>query len=372
MDRRSKFWIAAVSAAGALLNIWIATNLIHPNGDWRGRNDFLGFYAGACLVGGPHLYDRESVRQEHIRAVNMEGEIQFGRFPCFAFFIKPLAWLPYYRAAAIWELLGGAAFVGFIMLWPGGSPARRWPICCWSLPAVAAGFGGQDDLILLLWVALSARLLRSQKPILAGMILALCSSKFHLFLLVPVVLLAQGRWRMLSGLVAGMAILLAISFAVAGPNWPWEFYRTLADARISFSLANMPNLHSIIRSFPLLVAAALAFVAGIFVAARAIRSYELAVGVALMAGVLIGFHGYLADGCLFLPGLISLSAAAAAWVRWPALILVTPVPWAFTQLPEPLPVAGVSLLIVATCTGMFFLSRTVAPAVLPPARVSTS
>jgi hypothetical protein len=91
----------------------------------------------------------------------------------------------------------------------------------------------------------------------------------------------------------------------------------------------------------------------------------MALGVALMAGVLVGFHGYLADGCLFLPGLISLTAAAAAWVRWPALLLVTPIPWAFTQLPEPLPVVGVLLLILATCTGM------IAPVVLPPARVST-
>lgn len=365
MPRQRRLLIAAACAVGALLNIWIATHLIHPNGDWQGRNDFLGFYAGARLVGGPNLYDRESVRQEHIRAVNMEGEIQFGRFPCFAFFIKPLAWLPYYRAAAVWEILNGAAFLGFILLWPGGQPARRWPICCWSLPAFAAGFGGQDDLILLLWVALSARLLRAQKPIMAGMILALCSSKFHLFLLVPVVLLAQSRWRMLGGLVAGMTLLLAISFAVAGPHWPWEFYRTLADARISFSLPNMPNLHSIIRSVPWQIAAAIAFAAGVFLAARAVRSYEMALGVALMAGVLVGFHGYLADGCLFLPGLISLTAAAAAWVRWPALLLVTPIPWAFTQLPEPLPVVGVLLLILATCTGM------IAPAVLPPARVST-
>jgi hypothetical protein len=359
--RRRRLLIATVCTAGALLNIWVACNLCLP-GAWRGRNDFLGFYAGARLVGGPHLYDRDSVREEHLRAVGETGEIQFGRLPCFAFFLKPLEWLPYYRAAAIWEMLSAMAFLAFIALWPGAAPATRWLFCCWSLPAFVAVFGGQDDLILLLWIALSARLLRAGKPFSAGMVLALCSSKFHLFLLVPVVLLAQCRWRVLCGVSAGLAALLAISFGVAGPTWPWNFYQVLADVRISAGLSHMPNLHSMVAgagqlALPVQIAATLALAAGMFLAARAARSLEAPLGVALMAGVLVGFHGYLADGALFLPGLMALSSATAAYARWPSLVLATPIPWALLQLPTPIPAVAQLLIVVSASAGMVWLAR---------------
>jgi len=359
MHRRSL--LIGACAAGVLLNVWLACNLYLP-GAWQGRNDFLGFYAGARLAGGPHLYDRDSIRAEHLRAVGETGEIQYGRLPCFAFFLKPLARLPYYRAAAIWEIMSAVAFARFIAMWPGAAPATRWVLGCWSLPAFVSIFGGQDDLILLLWTALSARLLRAGKPFAAGMVLALCASKFHLFLLVPVVLIAQCRWRMLRGLAAGLAVLLAISFGVAGLAWPWNFYQMLADARISTGLRHMPNLHSLLAdagqfSLPLQIAAGLALAAGVFLAARAARSFEASLGVALMAGVLAGFHGYLADGALLLPGLMALSGAAAAYVRWPTVLLVMPIPWALLQLPTPLPAVMQLLILSAACGGMVWLTR---------------
>jgi hypothetical protein len=147
----------------------------------QGRNDFLGFYAGARLVGGPNLYDREAVQAIQLQTVGRVGEIQFGRLPCYAFFMKPLTWLTYRTANAVWFVLLVAAFAGFIALWPRATASHRWLIGCWSLPAVASCFNGQDDVVLLFWVALAARLLRAEKPAVAGMVLALCASKFNLF-----------------------------------------------------------------------------------------------------------------------------------------------------------------------------------------------
>ena len=102
-------------AVGVLLNVWAACSLLLP-GAWQGRNEFLGFYAGARLVGGPNLYDRDAVRDEHVKAVGETGEIQYGRLPCFAFFLKPLGLLPYRTAYAVWASLLAAAFAGFIAL----------------------------------------------------------------------------------------------------------------------------------------------------------------------------------------------------------------------------------------------------------------
>jgi hypothetical protein len=182
-----------------LLNVLLACTLFLPDEEWRGNNDFLGFYAGARLVGSPNLYDRDAVRRVQLQAVGEAGEIQYGRFPFFAWLLKPLGSLPYRTAYAIWAVLLTVAFAGFIALWPGVDATTKWLVCCCSLPPFVCLFNGQDDLVLLLWIAIAARLLRSGRSVAAGMVLALCASKFQLFGLVPMVILAQRRWRMAGG-----------------------------------------------------------------------------------------------------------------------------------------------------------------------------
>jgi len=350
-----------ICAAGAGLSVWMACNLLLP-GAWRGRNDFLGFYAGATLVGAPNLYDRESVRGVQLRAAGESGEVQYGRLPCYALFLKPLSWLPYDTAAAVWEILLAAVFAGFVSLWPGVAASTRWRICCWSLPAFACIFNGQDDVILLLWMAISARLLRAGWAGAAGAVLTLIASKFHLFLFVPLVILAQRRWRMAAGGAAGMGVLLAISFLAAGVGWPWQFYEVLRDSRISTALDHMPNLHSLLTGtgalgLPLQTIAALALAAGVFLSARQAKSFEAALGVALAAGVLVGFHGYLHDGSLLLPALMAFSSVAERFARIPAMVLITPVPWFLLQLSRPLPAVTQLLIVWLAVAGMVYLRR---------------
>ena len=308
----------------------------------------MGFYAGARLVGSPNLYDRSAVRSVHLQAVGLTGEIEYSRFPYYALFLKPLGWLPYYKAYAVWTVAMAVAFAGFVALWPGIDATERWLICCWSLPPFVCLFNGQDDLLLLLWTALTARLLRAGKPLAAGMVLALCASKYNLFILVPVVILAQRRWRMAAGTAFGGGVLLALSFAAAGKNWPQSYYAVLADERISTGVEHMPNLHSLFGmgpyGLPLQIAAGLAIAAGLFVASRCASDFEGPFALALVSGVLVGFHGYLADAALFLPALMIFFTAAYA--RLPAMILIAPIPWVVLQLPKPLP-ALTQLLIVA-------------------------
>jgi len=62
----------------------------------------------------------------------------------------------------------------------------------------------------------------------------------------------------------------------------------------------MPNLHSLLAGAGawagvLQTAAGLALAAGVWAAARSTREFEAPLGIALIAGVLTGFHGYLTN-----------------------------------------------------------------------------
>jgi len=78
----------------------------------------------------------------------------------------------------------GGGVAAFAILWPHVSPAGKWMVCCWSLPAWVSVFNGQDVALLLLWAALAVWLLRRGKEATAGAVLALCAAKYHLVVLV--------------------------------------------------------------------------------------------------------------------------------------------------------------------------------------------
>jgi hypothetical protein len=355
-----KRWrIALLCAAGVLVNTLLACNLFLPRA-WQGRNDFMGFYAGAQLAGTPNLYDRDSIGAAHLRAVGETGEIQYGRPPYYAWILKPLGRLPYRTAYTVWAVLMAASFCGFLALWPGVAARTKWLVGCWSIPAFVCLFNGQDDLLLLLCAALAAWLLRRDKPLAAGLILTLCASKYHLFMLVPLVIVAQRRWRMAAGAAIGVCLELALSFAVAGKQWPWRYYDLVAHPGINTGLPHMPNLHSLFgTSLPgiaLQVIATLALAAGVFLAARRTSLFEPALGLALAAGVLAGYHGYLHDCALLLPGILAFFSAAPRDLRIPVVALASPVPWFLLQLPWPLPAVTQLLILAFAAAGILTLA----------------
>ena len=331
-----------LSLAGAALNAWLACALFLP-GAWMGRNDFLSFYSGARLAGTARLYDAPAARRIQADAIGESfPAVGYTRLPYFALLLKPLAALPYRAAYAVWLCCSAAAFIGFALLWPAG--ARKWPLLCWSLPAWVALFNGQDVGFLLLFVAAAAALSRRGRDFAAGAALALCAAKFHLFLLLPVVVVAQRRWNMLAGTATGGAVLAALSFAAAGPAWPRQYLADLADPTLDAGLTHMPGLRAFYGGIPgagyIQAAILLALAALVWLIARRHKSFEQPLAIALAAGISGAFHAYLADCALLLPAILTL------WPRGRAVALATPVPWFLLQMP-PLFAALPRLLIAA-------------------------
>ena len=306
-----------------------------------GHNDFLAFYAGGRLVGSGQLYDPARVGQTELESGGATGRtLLYIRPPFHAVMFRPLAALPFLPAYRIYVLLLLAALAGFVLLWPGPDLGALALACCWSLPVSAAFANGQDDAFLLLWIALAARW-HDRHPVWAGLALALCASKFQLFLLIPLWLLAQRRWRILGGLTAGGCVLTLISFLAEGSGWPGRFLEAVRSPLINPGEWIMPNLHGLWlgrASHPIVEGAlALAVAAVVFFLAARRSQFMPGFCGALIGSLLISYHAYPADATLLIPALLAtFQLARARWLRLLAIGLLVPVWYWFLMLGGPL------------------------------------
>jgi hypothetical protein len=296
----------------------------------RGANDFAPIYAGTQLVGTGELYQSEAyygfLRQ---RFGGINESLRYTRPPHLAVMVWPLGRLPYDTAHLLWTLLRVAAVAGFLLLWR--RPSRRDAVMftALSLPLGISFLNGQDTPFLLLWIALALYWQGKGRPFLAGLAFALCAAKFHLFLLLPLLLFGQRRWRMAAGLAAGAAVLLAVSFAVAGAAWPLEYFATLTDGRVHPAAQSMPNLHGMFAGLQhatlLEILAGAAVVLGAWHVVRR-SSFEIGLAAVLSGSLLLSYHAYRADCTVLLPaGLLVLAANPSRAARVLGTLLLTPV-----------------------------------------------
>jgi hypothetical protein len=89
----------------------------------------------------------------------------------------------------------------------------------------------QPDLVLLLVAAASWRLSRGGKPYLAGLVLGLSVLKPQLLLLVPLVLVIAGRWKIAATWAATAGALGLVSLLVIGGQGLSDYLSLLSEAR---------------------------------------------------------------------------------------------------------------------------------------------
>jgi hypothetical protein len=278
--------------------------------DWpdivRGLNDFPAFYVAPQMLATGDLYHTEAflARQQQILGIS-NPVIIFVRLPFVAVMLAPLSRLPYLAAYAIWQALSLAALAIFVLLWP-VKRALAFAVCCWFPPLAANFDNAQDVTWLLLWVAFAAWLCGRGKDFAAGLVLALCLAKPHLFLLLPAVVIARRMWNLAAGFAAGAVALLALSFAAAGTGWPADFLRTIRNPAVNPSLQRSSVLAAIHEALsgPLFwcIAAMLVIALALVVYRISLRrSLTVSLATALAAGPIVGLHVYRQDYLLVLP-----------------------------------------------------------------------
>lgn len=289
--------------------------------------DYSPFYAGGKLLGSPHIYEPAAIFSLLDRAIGCHAAwAVWIKPPFYAVFMWPLAQLPFGWALWIWRALGVGALAGFVWLWPGNRYAAA-AILVWSSPVAANFTNGQDVAFLLLFVAAGYRLMQRGNLFAAGLVLGLCAAKFHLFLLLPVLLIQKRSWRTLGGIAATGAALAALSFAAGGPHWIGDYVAALRTLGPLFDSGGFayPNLRCLFHGYsPAFFVAAAAI---LLMAWLLIRSASLAYGfgAVIIGGLLLAPHSTLCDLTLLAPVAV-LAVGTGGLARYAGLLLMSPLP----------------------------------------------
>jgi hypothetical protein len=314
---------ALVLSIGLAISIFALLGFVAQPED-RYPSDFYGSWSGARLL-GPDLYNPAAAESTQ-HAVSPKVDVKrYIRPPLYAILIWPLGQLPFPVAYVIWQLLNIAAVIVFVRIWR-FEPAA-YIACALFLP-LDWSFGiGQDAPIMLMLLATGAQWIQCKRPIAGGGMLAMCAIKPHLFVFVPVVLLAQKRYRALAGMLTAGAGLYLVCAAVMGFAWPVSFLHaaTTNETAISPRLLGVSGLLARFHApVWMTLIAGLAGAAIVFAATRG-RDWIPSLGFGVAAGVTFAPHAMMYDGSLFLPLLLLESSAAIPLAAGAALsTVVTP------------------------------------------------
>jgi hypothetical protein len=306
-------------------------------------HDFLNLYAGASLArdgvfAGMHSPDVQLQREREYDP-QLKELVPFVRPPFYALFLAPLAWLPFGPAFWVWLGLQAAMLAG-TWAWA----FRRWGsdaliFGSMYLPT-ALGIAHGQDCVLVLLIALGVYALADREQhFLSGVILGAGLIKFHLFLLWPIMLLIQRRWRMLAGACAAVTAESLISLALAGPSGLAKYVALLrmTDLRhLSPSPELMINVRGLALNLGLVrpgidatftTALLTAIAVALTIAACWRAPLWRAVAAASAGSLLVAPHVYGYDAGLLLAGLwLAMFESPTRWPRITAAVLFTPVP----------------------------------------------
>lgn len=236
--RRIIVWSTAL-----LIGFGVALALIagtsHGLNDYKGRplgSDFSNIYAAGTWVRegkptAPFDLARQYSREQAIFGL---ATLRFGWHypPYFLAVAAPLAAMPYIPALLTWQLSTLLLYLlGLATLLRRTAPAiaddRLWILLAVAFPAAFVNLIHGHNGFLTTALISGGLALIDEEPILAGVLFGLLAYKPQFFAVVPMVLIAGGRWRALFSTFATVLGLTAAVTAVFGPEvWSAFFAST--------------------------------------------------------------------------------------------------------------------------------------------------
>lgn len=325
------------AAVLAFCAVWVMLGSVIVPG--ARKHDFLNLYTGASLAlegNFAHLHSPEvQLDRERQIVPELPALVPFVRPPFYALLLAPLALLPFGPAFWIWLALQTALLFG---CW-------AWALNRWGpdaltfgalyLPTALGIASGQDCVVMLAILIATYALAEKGNQFASGTALGLGLIKFHLFLLWPLALLIQRRWRMLLGACAAVAFESLVSLWLSGWSGIAEYFALLRNKnieRLSPSPELMIDVHGLAINFGIDHLACRALLVGVVVLLVAAACWRAPlwqwIAAASAGSLLIPPHVYGYDaGLLLLSIWLAIFMSASKWTRIAATLLCTPIPF---------------------------------------------
>lgn len=143
--------------------------------------------------------------------------------PYFLLIAAPLAALPYLAALALWQVASAILYLGALWLLVREGPLRRerlWPAVALGFTAVFVNLTHGHNGFLTAALFAGGLAFLDKRPLVAGMLFGLLAYKPQFAVLVPLVLVATARWRVLASATVTVAALTVLVTALFG----WEVW----------------------------------------------------------------------------------------------------------------------------------------------------
>ena len=244
---RMRFVALAVLAAFTIgFGYVIAT--AHDGVDFQGRpigTDFSNVYAAGsyALDGNPDAAFDPALQHAREQAIFGNDTPAYGWHypPFFLFIATALALMPYGLALAVWQ---GVTLLLYLVstraILRAFAPRSRnggqlvsdplWLVLAIGFPAVFVNFGHGHNGFLTAALLGTALVLLRDRPVLAGVLFGLLAYKPQFGVMIPLVLVASGRWRAVAAAAATVVVLALATTLTCGPH-VWEAF--LASTRFT-------------------------------------------------------------------------------------------------------------------------------------------
>ena len=311
------------------------------------QRDFLSMYAGSSLAREgrfAELYDQQVLLSRENELLPEASElIPFVRPAFYAALLAPLSLIPYETAFWCWLLLQSLLLIG-CWLWASrkfGSDALVFSALYY--PTALGIYSGQDSSVMLLILIGAYVLAERGRPFWSGAVLALALQKFHLLLLLPVVMFVRRENRMLFGFGAAAIVEVLLSALLTGMQG-MQLYVGLLTAKDNSVIwafpAFMINLHAIGENLNTdsLVLSGVLVVLTLGVTAIAVwrAPYWRSLAAAVAGSLLIAPHVFRYDASLLLlPLWLVMFVSKSTFSRFAALALVAPIPYFIAVFGKP-------------------------------------
>ncbi|CAN0105759.1 unnamed protein product [Phaeothamnion confervicola] len=232
----------AVLAASLIGLVFLLAGSAGPN-DSYGRplgTDFASFYAAGTLVRDGLAAAAFDPAAHYAREQALFGAATpyyaFQYPPVFLLVGAALAALPYLPALVIWQIATLVLYVLAIRAILTMPPQDRgvdrlWLLLALAFPAVLTNLGhGQNGLLTAALFGTALALL-DRRPLVAGALIGLMIYKPQFGLMIPLVLIATGRWRAFAAAAATVMALLLVTAVALGPEVWTGFFVSMHVSR---------------------------------------------------------------------------------------------------------------------------------------------